>query len=116
MRGKIKCPVCRETLELKEGALAADRVVCTACGSQLELKDRGSQLEAKRWPQPPEEEIRGRIDTFARLKGLEVSDRKERIIAGLIKNSRISVIFTAPAAWKTMLTMYVHARRHVRTC
>ncbi|NLI70741.1 MAG: hypothetical protein GX364_07765 [Firmicutes bacterium] len=85
MRGKIKCPVCRETLELKEGALAADRVVCTACGSQLELKDRGSQLEAKRWPQPPEEEIRGRIDTFARLKGLEVSDRKERIIAGLIK-------------------------------
>ncbi|NLZ28774.1 MAG: hypothetical protein GX887_07405 [Firmicutes bacterium] len=85
MKGKIKCPVCREIFESKEGTPAAGKVICSACGSQLELKDRGTQLEAKRWPQPPEEEIRERVDTFARLKGFGVSDRKERIIAGLIK-------------------------------
>lgn len=86
MKSEIGCPVCEEEIEFKDGIPAGGTVFsCPACGSKLEVKEHGSRFEVQRILQPREEEIRGRVDVFARLKGFKLSDRKEKIIAALIR-------------------------------
>ncbi len=84
MKHKIFCEVCRVSFihrgELKAGAA----VICTVCGARLEVLEVEPEIKARRFPQEPEQEIRERVDTFARLRGYIFNAEKENIIEGLM--------------------------------
>ncbi|MFY9115202.1 MAG: ferredoxin-thioredoxin reductase catalytic domain-containing protein [Dethiobacteria bacterium] len=86
MKSEVFCPVCEEEIKFKDGVPEDGTLInCAACGSRLEVKEQDSRINVERLSQPREEEIRGRIDVFARLQGFKLSERKEKIIAGLIR-------------------------------
>jgi ferredoxin-thioredoxin reductase catalytic subunit len=83
---KILCPVCQVAFILKEEKEEGKTVVCPVCGAVLTLHQEGNAWTLHR----PlhlrlEEEIRQRIENFARLRGYHFNEMKEPLVEGLLK-------------------------------
>jgi hypothetical protein len=86
MATKIFCPVCMMRFappgEVQEG----QQVVCPICAARLEVTQVGpEEIQARRFPQDPEAEIRERVDTYARMRGFVFSEDKEDVLAGMMQ-------------------------------
>ncbi|HOL17452.1 MAG TPA: ferredoxin-thioredoxin reductase catalytic domain-containing protein [Bacillota bacterium] len=84
MKHKIFCEVCRVSFIHRGELKAGETVICTVCGARLEVLELKPEVKARRYPQEPEQEIRERVDNFARLRGYVFDAEKEAIIAGLM--------------------------------
>lgn len=83
---KILCPVCQVSFLLKEEKEEGKSIVCPVCGAILTLHQEGNGWMLHR-PQhlSLEEEIRQRIENFARFRGYHFNEMKESLIGGLLK-------------------------------
>ncbi len=83
---KILCPVCRVSFVLGEEKETGKRIICPICGAVLILEKDNAAWVAKR-PKDlsPEEEIRMRIENFARLRDYKFNELKEPLVEGLLK-------------------------------
>ena len=87
MKNKIFCPVCEIHFLYREPAEEGTPVICPICGAKLQIMGpaAGGEIPSRKYPQPPHEEIRERVDTFARLKGYVFSEDKELVMEGLLE-------------------------------
>lgn len=87
MKNKIYCPVCQIKFLYREPAKEGMAVICPICGAKLEITGPAAQEEipARKYPESPEEEIRGRVDTYAGLKGYVFNEDKELVMEGLLE-------------------------------
>jgi len=83
---KILCPVCQVSFILREEKEVGKRIICPVCGAVLVLEKDNDNWIAKR-PKDliPEEEIRARMENFARLRGYKFNELKEPLVEGLLK-------------------------------
>uniref|UniRef100_A0A7V3YL89 Ferredoxin:thioredoxin reductase n=1 Tax=Candidatus Caldatribacterium californiense TaxID=1454726 RepID=A0A7V3YL89_9BACT len=80
------CPVCQVAFLLKEEKVPGKRVVCPVCGAVLTLtEENGSWVLRRPKDMSPEEEIRTRVENFARLRGYHFNEMKEPLIEALLK-------------------------------
>jgi len=84
VKHKIYCEVCRVSFIYNGEPEVGAAIICTVCGARLEVLSGHPEVEARRYPQDPEEEIRERAENFARLRGYIFDAEKESIIEGLI--------------------------------
>jgi len=83
---KIFCPVCQVSFILREEKKAGKKITCPVCGAVLVLeKDNSSWLARRPDDLTPEEEIRARIENFARLRNYKFNELKEPLVEGLLK-------------------------------
>ena len=84
---KIFCPVCQVSFVVGEEKEAGKRIICPVCGAVLVLeKDNTAWIAKRPMDLTPEEEIRMRIENFARLRGYRLNELKEPLVQGLLKN------------------------------
>ncbi len=82
---KIFCPVCQVSFILREEKEAGKNSL-SVCGAVLVLeKDNSSWLARRPDDLTPEEEIRARIENFARLRNYKFNELKEPLVEGLLK-------------------------------
>ncbi len=85
MKSKIFCPVCRVNFMYRESVEEGKDLICPVCGAKLIVNWAEEEVvHVRKYPQTPEEEIRGRADTFAQLKGYTFNEDKEELIEGLL--------------------------------
>ncbi len=65
-----------------------EKIACTICGARLELTALEPEPAARRYAREPAEEIRDRVETFARLRGYALSEEKESLLEGLVEKNR----------------------------
>ncbi len=83
---RMLCPVCQVAFLLKEEKVPGKRVVCPVCGAVLTLtEENGSWVLRRPKDMSPEEEIRTRVENFARLRGYHFNEMKEPLIEALLK-------------------------------
>lgn len=94
---RVFCPVCSARFS-PEGVVGdGSLVVCPVCGQALTVvEDEGGDWEGERVGQYSEDEIRDRVDEFARLKGYHFNDMKEDILEGLVAKQRLFGDFYCP--------------------
>lgn len=87
MKNKIYCPVCQIHFLYREAPEEGRVVICPICGAKLEITGDAAEGEipSRKYPQSPEEEIRERVDTYAKLKGYVFSEDKELVMEGLLE-------------------------------
>ena len=85
MKHKVYCPVCQVHFVYKEALEEGSIVVCTVCGARVEILQVKPEISSQKFAQEPQEEIRQRVDTFARLRGYGFEENKEEIIEGLLQ-------------------------------
>ena len=84
MKQKIYCPVCQVSFVYKEEIGTGKEVICTVCGAILVISETEPEIVAKRPYMEPEQEIRSRVDNYARLRNYTFTKEKEEIIEGLL--------------------------------
>ena len=84
MKQKIYCPVCQVSFIYKEEMEKGKEVLCTVCGAILVITETAPEPVADRPDMDPEQEIRLRVDNYARLRKYTFSKDKEDIIQGLL--------------------------------
>lgn len=83
---RILCPVCQVAFPLKEEKAPGKKIICPVCGAVLTLKEEnGSWILKRPEDMTPEEEIRARVENFARLRGYHFNEMKEPLIEALLK-------------------------------
>ncbi|MCS7241918.1 ferredoxin-thioredoxin reductase catalytic domain-containing protein [Candidatus Caldatribacterium sp.] len=83
---RILCPVCQVAFFLKEEKAPGKQVVCPICGAVLVLEQENGAWVLKRpKDMTPEEEIRARVENFARLRKYHFNEMKEPLIEALLK-------------------------------
>lgn len=100
MKHKIYCEVCQVSFIHQGGVEKGAAVVCTVCGAKLEIVAVEPEIEARRYLQEPEQEIRERVDNFARLRGYVFDAEKESIIEGLIEKQKLFGDFYCPCRFE----------------
>ncbi len=100
MKHKIYCEVCRVSFIHKGDVKPGAAVICTVCGARLEVVAVEPHIEARRYPQEPEREIRERVDNFARMRGYGFDAEKESIIEGLIEKHKLFGDFYCPCRFE----------------
>ncbi len=102
MKNKIYCEVCRLSFvyqgELKPGQV----VMCSICGAELEINEVKPEVDASRFLQDPETEIRRRADNFARLRGYIFNEDKELVIEGLVDKHNLYGDFYCPCRFENI--------------
>lgn len=96
MKSKVYCPVCRVSFISQEELSRGSVLLCPVCGAKLEVTETGSGVSARRYPQGPEQEIRERVDTYARLKGYVFNENKEPVLEGLLQKNESYGDFYCP--------------------
>jgi ferredoxin-thioredoxin reductase catalytic subunit len=83
---KMLCPVCQVAFLFKEERVLGKRVVCPVCGAILVLSKNNREWILERPKDITlEEEIRARVENFARLRGYRFNEMKEPLIKALLK-------------------------------
>lgn len=83
---KILCPVCQVAFPVKEEKIPGKKIICPVCGAVLVLEREGDFWVLKRpKDMTPEEEIRSRVENFARLRGYHFNEMKEPLIEALLR-------------------------------
>lgn len=83
---KILCPVCQVAFPVKEEKIPGKKIICPVCGAVLVLEKEGDFWVLKRpKDMTPEEEIRSRVENFARLRGYHFNEMKEPLIEALLR-------------------------------
>jgi ferredoxin-thioredoxin reductase catalytic subunit len=83
---QVLCPVCQVNFILREEKEIGKKIVCPVCGAVLVLeKDNDSWIAKRPKDLTPEEEIRARMENFARLRGYKFNELKEPLVEGLLK-------------------------------
>ncbi len=83
---KILCPVCQVNFILKETKEVGKRIICPVCGAVLVMVLKQDQIVLERPKDISlEDEIRQRIDNFARFRGYHFNEMKEALVEGLLK-------------------------------
>ena len=83
---KIFCPVCQVHFILQETKEVGKKIICPVCGAVLVM-----DLNQNKWvfnrptDMSLEEEIRQRIDNFARFRKYHFNEMKEALVEGLLK-------------------------------
>lgn len=85
MSQTIYCPVCRVNFKPKEALKPGAVVICRVCGARMEVLQVEPEIEARKYPQEPGEEIYDRVNTFAELKGYVFKDTKKLVMDGLLQ-------------------------------
>ena len=87
MKNKIYCPVCQIKFLYRETAKEGMTVICPICGAKLEItgSSDNEEIPARKYPQPPEEEIRQRVDMYAKIQGYVFNEDKELVMEGLLE-------------------------------
>jgi len=102
VKNKIYCEVCRLSFvyqgELKPGQV----VMCSICGAELEINEVKPEVDASRFLQDPETEIRRRADNFARLRGYIFNEDKELVIEGLVDKHNLYGDFYCPCRFENI--------------
>ena len=93
---RVYCPVCQARFRFDEGWKEGDLVVCPICGQKLRLARQASEWIGERPEKGLENEIRERVDNYARLKGYVFNDMKEELIQGLLGKNRRFKDFYCP--------------------
>lgn len=78
------CPVCQARFRLQPGSKVGDEVICPICGQRLRLAKEGEGWVGERVAKGSEQEIRDRVENYARLKGYVFNEMKEDVLEGLI--------------------------------
>ncbi|MEN3202773.1 MAG: ferredoxin-thioredoxin reductase catalytic domain-containing protein [Atribacterota bacterium] len=83
---KMLCPVCQVAFLVKEEKIPGKKIICPVCGAVLILeKERDFWVLKRPKDMTPEEEIRSRVENFARLRGYYFNEMKEPLIEALLK-------------------------------
>lgn len=83
---RILCPVCQAAFPLKEEKMPGGKIVCPVCGAVLVLgRENESWVLQRPKDMTLEEEIRTRVENFARLRGYRFNEMKEPLIEALLK-------------------------------
>lgn len=85
MSNKIYCPVCQVKFIYREVVEKGLVVLCPVCGAKVEVLEVNPELETRKYPQEPIEEISQRIDAFAGIKGFVFNENKEMVRQGLME-------------------------------
>ncbi len=94
---RVLCPVCNVRFPLRDpDSDPGDTVICTVCGACLRLAAIAPEPVAERAPEPPEEEINGRIDRFAEMRGFVFDDGREIVVEGLLQKYEMFGDFYCP--------------------
>jgi hypothetical protein len=100
VKHKIYCEVCRVAFIHQGEVEVGATVICTVCGAKLEITAMDPEIEAHRYPQEPEQEIRERVDHFARLRGYVFDAEKESILEGLVEKHKLFGDFYCPCRFE----------------
>jgi len=95
-KNKIFCEVCRVSFVYREEATLQKRVVCPICGATLEITAVTPEIEARRLPREPREEIFDRVENYASLKGYVFGPEKEEVMEGLLQKNELFGDFFCP--------------------
>lgn len=102
MKHKIYCEVCRVPF-IYRGEVAKNQVViCTVCGAELEITSIEPEVNATRFAQDPEIEIRNRVENYARLRNYTFNEDKELVIEGLIGKNNLYGDFYCPCRFENI--------------
>lgn len=83
---RMLCPVCQVAFLFREERVSGKRVICPVCGAVLVLEAENDAWVLKRpKDMTPEEEIRTRVENFARLRNYHFNEMKEPLIEALLK-------------------------------
>ena len=87
---KILCPVCQVNFILKETKEAGKRIICPVCGAVLVMVLKQDQIVLERPKDISlEDEIRHRMDNFARFRGYHFNEMKEALVEVCLKAATI---------------------------
>ncbi len=82
---RVFCPVCSVRFIPKGGAAKeGDPVICPVCGQKLVVKAGEEGLVGERTARLTDEEIKDRVDEFARMRGYTFNEMKEEIVGGML--------------------------------
>ncbi len=95
-KNKIYCSVCRVSFVYREEVSTEKVVICPVCGARLEIVAVSPEIEARRLPQDPQEEIYDRVHNFADLKGYVFGPEKEEVMEGLLQKNELYGDFFCP--------------------
>ena len=93
---RVYCPVCLARFKFSKGWKEGDIVVCPICGQKLKIHKTPEGWMGDRPEKGTENEIRERVDEYARLHGYVFNDMKEELIQGLLAKNRRSKDFYCP--------------------
>ncbi len=96
MSPTIYCPVCQVNFKPQEEIKAGAVVICRVCGARMEILQAEPQIEARKLPQEPAQEIQDRVHTFAGLKGYVFNENKQLVIDGLLEKKEVYGDFYCP--------------------
>ena len=96
MKHKIYCSVCQTKFIYSGQPEPGQKVECSICGAELKIKQIEPEITAERYIKDPEEEIRRRVDNYARLRGYIFNEDKELVLEGLIEKNRLFGDFYCP--------------------
>lgn len=83
---RMLCPVCQVAFLFREERVSGKRVICPVCGAVLVLEVENDAWVLRRpKDMTPEEEIRARVENFARLRNYHFNEMKEPLIEALLK-------------------------------
>lgn len=102
MKYKIYCPVCRLDFLSTEVPAIKAVVICPICAARLEIAEVAPGAVGRRLSQDAVEEIRERVDTYARLKGYLFDENKEDIVQGLIQKQKQYGDFFCPCRFDNL--------------
>lgn len=85
---RVHCPVCLARFRFSSGWAEGSVVVCPVCGQKLALKRTPEGWIGERPEKGSENEIRDRVDEYARLRGYVFNDMKEELIQGMLGKNR----------------------------
>jgi len=81
---RVYCPVCRAKFRFQDGWQEGLLVACPICGQRLRLVKGPEGWSGERVDKGTEQEIRSRVEEFARIRGYRFNEMKEEIIEGLL--------------------------------
>jgi ferredoxin-thioredoxin reductase catalytic subunit/DNA-directed RNA polymerase subunit RPC12/RpoP len=81
---RVYCPVCVAKFRFEEGWQEGAPVTCPICGQRLRLVKGPEGWSGERVDKGTEQEIRSRVEEFARIRGYRFNEMKEEIIEGLL--------------------------------
>ena len=102
MKHKIYCPVCRLDFLSTEAPTLKAVIICPICAAMLEIAEITPKAVARRLAQEAGQEIRERVDTYARLKGYLFEESKEEIVQGLIQKQKHYGDFYCPCRFDNL--------------
>jgi ferredoxin-thioredoxin reductase catalytic subunit len=84
-QSRVFCPVCSIRFRPEgSGITEGDVMVCPVCGQKLVVRMTQDGWAGERLARLSDDEIRTRVDGFARIRGYTFNDMKEEIMAGLL--------------------------------